>query len=68
MMSATKIVQNGSAPPNKGAARALDDKHLLLDHWFKFKIFYGDVTHDIRYQKDLGQFPIQSAQILTACG
>ena len=30
MVPSTKIAKNGSAPSNKGAARALDKKYLLM--------------------------------------
>ena len=35
-----------------------------------FKIWWSEKkgTQKIKILKDLGQFPIQSAQILTACG
>ena len=44
---------NGSAPPNRRAARATDKKsfkrHLLLNHWPKFKM-HRIVLHNILYQ------------------
>ena len=46
---------------------------LLTEHHLEFLSLKGGCTGSsesalVKMSKDLGQFPIQSAQILTACG